>query len=1240
MIKKKAGSKKVHTQQATDGMSENGVQRKLSVLHLPSPEDGRHLYFRTVVQELEEAGLWICLVLSQLRGPVSVPELKGMLSVEHREDCHAALAGVRHLIQGQERIEIADRHFAEFLALQYPEYLKECREHTVRFCSAHPESPYAAVHLVYHDALSGNGAEAFANCSQEWADRLAHRHTPPDLILSDIKRTAALAAELGKPAELIRLLLLLQRMEFRYNTVLSEFSAETAQALIAQNKYAEAVSLLVQQNTLLTDPAEALHFLPFFYAHGARAEAEMLHHALQKQSAPDPEWAGKNVFNRNPEAASSCADTVLHETNRGALPVQKIWDWGVAGHDPQMLSYGRMHTDISDLENEPGSAVDRTWAGRYARSLMAFSTLFESYNLPAINTGHTEAKLRDSIEYLLQHYGCTNSKNDLKVIIQALSGAPGDIELLTGLMTAYLQLGNGTALRNKNGVDLDGEHYEDLCLQSFCRGFLDDAEVMEVTVKHWYRHTWEQDFIQLTEEIHFFEGKASMYRFSGQLPAKSAFIRSALDRIMTGLRFSFRARSHWERSYLIPEELCPLLCSKLVQLLGNYSPAHLIPFLDFIRAGSADQLGLYSEGFRKTLRAAVRGLVALKYGKENILPLVGIWKSHVLSGVQNRWERTEDLLLINEIYGLLREEEKATAVFQDMLNTSMGPVWNQESPLKLVNRSLLLLKDTAGAPFADFAALMDAAAGEMTLPAVIRPLKEEFIGAMIRNGETARAFAYYKFEISPDPDVVMRNAEQSSFDAPARGAGYGFGARSISEPGAVLQILNTLDCSPYLKWGLCQLMMVHDEMEMTLAAYCEHLAAALNSIEALNGGSVEAMCAMSAELLTGGRIAPEHRRMLPRKVGAHLTAANRKRLAHYLETPGTASSIPVKNLYPAPTALSGKVSAAVFTGLKAKTASKQPKIKQSLFEVRNEKTEGGYLKNMVADFDGESGDVSVVLEATLKDGVKNPAVPGLYAAITAHLDHLVRPDGKVKQKYAWMKQAPAAKPNDELTAEFIIWHLNHPDICVSTKAEEILARLAAFVPGVIGALFTECIANRPHLASELCSAVLYEVSRKAPDALGSYLTAHPRLMVKATRIPHVTVKKNLLDAAAILQNAGYGELYAALKQSLPDAVVSAGKAHIEDPSLAAIQEVLDELGSEQILDPDFSSQMHGLLEDYCFPLDLNAIIRSDWYLRRSFNKDQWGSGTYDCLVRHALNNAVSHRISNQNISVVYEIINE
>jgi hypothetical protein len=104
-------------------------------------------------------------------------------------------------------------------------------------------------------------------------------------------------------------------------------------------------------------------------------------------------------------------------------------------------------------------------------------------------------------------------------------------------------------------------------------------------------------------------------------------------------------------------------------------------------------------------------------------------------------------------------------------------------------------------------------------------------------------------------------------------------------------------------------------------------------------------------------------------------------------------------------------------------------------------------------------------------------------------------------------------------------------------------------------------------------------------------------------------------------------------------VISHGNTGNYDTSLTAVQEVLDELADEQILYPDFSVQMHGLLEDYCFPLDRNALIRSEWYLRRSFNKDPWGSGTYDYLVRHALNNAVSHRISRENISIVYEIIN-
>src|SRR5690606_22764305 len=118
------------------------------------------------------------------------------------------------------------------------------------------------------------------------------------------------------------------------------------------------------------------------------------------------------------------------------------------------------------------------------------------------------------------------------------------------------------------------------------------------------------------------------------------------------------------------------------------------------------------------------------YDADKIKPIVHLWEQHVLAGVQNRWERTEELLKISEIHGLLNKIELYEKTFQEVLNTSMGPTWYKEAQLDLLNSTLFNLKSdniNLNEHIGDFASLLDFASGEMTFQRYVRQEKEDFV---------------------------------------------------------------------------------------------------------------------------------------------------------------------------------------------------------------------------------------------------------------------------------------------------------------------------------------------------------------------------------------------------------------------------------------------------------------------------------------------------------------------------------
>lgn len=60
--------------------------------------------------------------------------------------------------------------------------------------------------------------------------------------------------------EVIRLLLLSQRIEFRYDSVFAENAFELAEAMIALKKPEAAYNYLVRENTVLTTESDSIYF--------------------------------------------------------------------------------------------------------------------------------------------------------------------------------------------------------------------------------------------------------------------------------------------------------------------------------------------------------------------------------------------------------------------------------------------------------------------------------------------------------------------------------------------------------------------------------------------------------------------------------------------------------------------------------------------------------------------------------------------------------------------------------------------------------------------------------------------------------------------------------------------------------------------------------------------------------------------------------------------------------------------
>lgn len=1260
-------------------------------------------YYNTIWEGIFEDTnkLWICLILSQVRNSIPEVDLMNILPDNIRRNYYSVISKISHLIKGKEKQEIYHNSFKNYILKKVPLYINDCNDLIVKFCEQNPDNLYSITNVIYHYSLSSNTIKAITNCNQDWADKLAINHVEPDLIISDIKSVIELSIDFKQTTELIRLLLLIQRIDFRYNSVLVEYAFEIALALISNKKFSQAIKYLVRRNILLIGIGDAIHFLQHFYENEAHEEAEILKTAIEREYRKllDKGLDGSGVHHSTfivkaqtiilseKDLKESQGELLEYlnilrkrltvydsednssETNNSQI-IHFIRDHCVAWNNAFLLRYFDILPDTKEMMKLPKIVINETWAGIYATSLLIYRQELGNFNLGRFNTIENEEKLVKDIELLIETYGYTNETHIGKVLIEALLTNTCKPILLRKIMNEYLKEKQELSIRNKNGVDFERLHYENLCLKNKCMGFLDDSEDIKINHKHWFQKTWEQDLLNLIEEIHILEGKAYYYKSSNKLIEKAPFIKSKLKQVIESISFNFDFRSYWERSYQLPEQIFPLTFSKLIYLLYEFDSDSLDIFLNSLITKSSNQMGLYSEGFRKSLSQVIQSLILLQYEKEKIEPFVEIWRSHVISGVQNRWERTEELLKINEIYGVLNYEKKSQEVFQEVLNTSMGPSWYKESQVTLINTALENLKSAPEEMVKEFASLLDYASGEMTFQRYVKYNKETFIGSLISNKKLYKALDYYKYEILPPPEILIRNAEKSNFDAPRIGDGYCLGARNINEASGVLEILKTIECSPYLRWGLCQIFTVNDDMMRYISLFGKHIASSLNEIELLNDGNIDDVCIITSELIGSKLIDKDDKRSLLNSLFEKLSQSNIKRLQGYLlkqninwglsenkndflgdvkskekdsfdlfnESISETLTINKKDKLVEAIGLYKKERRSIWFNNWSHSMDQAKKNLKSFFEDEGSILE--HLKTEILNFNDEYWHICRELIWFLEGKLNDSQTSSIYKVINEHFHHIIRPDDEVKNKYLWINQEEEHQSSDRLISEFVIWHLNHPYSDFSNKAEETLGYLATFEPLVIESLFSECIFNKPEPSSELCSIILNNISKEHPLPIKNFLDDHSNLIEKISHIQHVTIKKNLLEVGINLNKVGHSKLYNEIKNSIPNTIILTGEVFFDEPHLASIQYHIDDLNSELIIDKQFCEKINLLLDKSCFPLKKEDVKKSDKYLERSFYNENWVIGRYDYFVRYALNNAISHRVANDNIEIIYEIINE
>ena len=143
------------------------------------------------------------------------------------------------------------------------------------FCEKNQQSQYGLLNLIYHGLKIENDdkSHVIPLCNQSWVDKCVLQGVEPDTLQIDIHKTLEAATLLGDLAETVRILLLSQRINFRYSVLFAQSASLTAGALISIGKQEEVLQHVVRYGQLIIPPQESFKIVLHLSNEEANQEA-------------------------------------------------------------------------------------------------------------------------------------------------------------------------------------------------------------------------------------------------------------------------------------------------------------------------------------------------------------------------------------------------------------------------------------------------------------------------------------------------------------------------------------------------------------------------------------------------------------------------------------------------------------------------------------------------------------------------------------------------------------------------------------------------------------------------------------------------------------------------------------------------------------------------------------------------------------------------------------------------------
>jgi hypothetical protein len=786
-------------------------------------------------------------IIARLRWGIPASNLTSMLTSAESGVFPSTLLRVRHLLANPENTAIYHPSFSEFVVHKTAPIGEWVHGRLAGFCNARESGDYGVLNKVYHGLRGGREPLLLAiqGCQQAWVDDAVLLGAEPDVLLADIDETLAAATSVGTATDIIRLLLLSQRLTFRYNTLFVQSAELVALALISLGKAESARRHVVRNGRLVVSADEA------FAVANALTQQDNPEQAIEVLDLVQREL--NTVFER---IFSETGGRVQEFLSAVSLRLHGFSLALAAGDDPPFTRFlrafveGILRDPDGNFSQEDGDEVLRQLTGEMMGARLCLKGAYRPFlnlEVPA------DVDLRHQLLVFLQtlvhaemhskHYGITLKREMVDLVLSDIGraiGAPlrpqdrrfeftdalieaGAAPGLVETYTAGVDMGDGTlSFYEKNRADPDEAIFESAMLRLRASSFLENGYA-EPSVQIPTAEYWEGSLEGIARAVAWCDGKgrrAMAAKDQAGLDSVWSFIADAL---LPCFAFTLESRIHWESSYFIPETVVPRLYRRITKLVLDCFPTKAAVLLDAIERRFDVQLGLYNEGFRQALQEVLR-----LFGEhtpegpnaDKVFSLVLLWRDYVAANVENRFELVPELLQIVPLLARLKAPEEALRTYKSVLSFSMGPSWYKEDQLSMMTGTLEALPPTAPvqvSSLAQIAGLLEHATGEMTFQRFVRADKGHFIGELCRRSLFSDAVRYFQHQSCGTLDESFAQATSGNLDRVSTLVGMRFPGAALEEQAALLALLRHTreQVNWQLRWALLEVYQHGDERHLT-----------------------------------------------------------------------------------------------------------------------------------------------------------------------------------------------------------------------------------------------------------------------------------------------------------------------------------------------------------------------------------------------------------------------------------------